>query len=130
LDIMFTNCGTGDKEQTTIAWNCPQADGVIAPGAEAVFVNVSGPVSQGYVDRLKAGIQRTYYRFTIQYRDIFGIKRTTGVLWVDDRPTRAANQQRGAPSRTRHVLSRTTRCVSILRSDLPLDGSPPSGSSA
>ena len=45
-------------------------------------------------------------------------------------PTRAANQQRGAPSRTRHVLSRTTRCVSILRSDLPLDGSPPSGSSA
>jgi len=79
LDVTFANCGTGDDEQTTLTWNCPKASSVIAPGAENVFVNTSDPVSQAYVDRLTAGIQRTYYRFTIQYRDIFGIARTTGV---------------------------------------------------
>jgi hypothetical protein len=42
------------------------------------FASESEPLTQIYIDRLKAGTQRTYYRGIIQYKDIFGINRHTG----------------------------------------------------
>jgi hypothetical protein len=81
LGVTLINCGTGDTEAATLEFACPSGrSGIIAPNGETVFtVEGTDAVSQGYVDRLKAGIQRTFYRFTIKYKDAFGITRYSGV---------------------------------------------------
>lgn len=71
-EVKLLECGTGDTEAATLEWKCPLDDeGIVAPGGQWFFASSSDPVSQLYVDRLTAGVQRTYYRGVIQYKDIF-----------------------------------------------------------
>jgi hypothetical protein len=73
LHVAFTNCGTGDTEEATLHMGCPDSVyGLAAPNLGMHVDFVSAPVTQIYVDRLKARTVQSYYRGTLVYRDIFG----------------------------------------------------------